>query len=273
MAERDRVRVRISATRTTAGVRQPFADEEGATRVAAEEGAFSRGDVRMPVFDLEDAGLEIDIDKAQIGEIISERIGSITSVYRALDTVAIDLRDFFPAVPELLPPAIDGRLLNPDGTGAAYVSVEAVQPASDAAAGAIAWIRHEAQTDRRGAFRLALPSRPVPDAGLELKVTGSNRATSLMVRRVDLVASAGTLGVLPLDVEITPLPRSVLAQLGDVVRPDVATRTSSRTPSSSPSRRRSSPSATATARQLSLELGDHRQVRLLDARPPRRPRS
>jgi hypothetical protein len=59
----------------------------------------------------------------------------------------------------------------------------------------------------------------LPDDGLTLLVRGGNRSTELQLRRLDLIAGDGSLGVLPLDVAVTPMPRSVLAQLSDVVRP------------------------------------------------------
>lgn len=180
-------------------------------------------DVReTPFLDLEDEGLEVQITKKQIEAIVAERIDSVAAVYKTLDVVKKDLKDFFPKVPEILPSTLDGRLLNPDGTPAEFVLVQALAPppvGSGTTKLERAWPRPETNTDRRGAFRLTLPPRPVPDDGLKLLVTGGNRATEIVVRRTDLVASNGSLGVVPLDVEISPMPRSVVSQLADVVLP------------------------------------------------------
>ena len=85
--------------------------------------------------------------------------------------------------------------------------------------GLASWPNPEQKTDRRGAFRLTLPPRPVPDDGLKLVITGSNRILEVGIRRADLIAGNGSLGILPLDQAVEPLPQSIVAQLGDVVLP------------------------------------------------------
>ncbi len=184
--------------------------------------------VREPMtsLDLEDLGLEVDITPEQIRSLLEERARATTQVLATVDLISKDLDLFRPQVPTGLPAAVSGTLVNPDGSPAARVRVRALEPSGVATAGnneryslVLPWPNPEALTDARGTFRIALPARPLPDDGLALLVTGGNRAVELQLRRIDLVAGDGTLGVLPLDVVVAPLPRSVLAQLGDVVRP------------------------------------------------------
>jgi hypothetical protein len=208
LAGREGDPIRVSVNREAEGAR--LVDGDVFDRLAA-----------TPFLDLEDAELEVKIAKAQIKSIVAERIESVAAVYNTLDIVRKDLKDFFPQVPEILPPTIDGRLFNPDGTPATFVLVQALPPPAAGGNGTVerGWPRRETHTDRRGAFRLSLPSRPVPDEGLKLLVIGGNRSTEVVVRRVDLVATSGSIGVVPLDTEISPLPRSVVSELGDVVLP------------------------------------------------------
>ena len=210
MSNGDRETIRVSLNREAARARL---------------GDTEMRDVRETPFldlDLEDEGLEVEIAKKQIEALVAERIDSVAAVYKTLDFVERTLKDFFPKVPEILPSTLDGRLLNPDGTAAEFVLVQALAPPPVGSGNTKierAWPRRETHTDRRGAFRLSLPPHPVPDDGLKLLVTGGNRATEVIVRWTDLVASSGSLGVVPLDVEISPMPRSVVSQLGDVVLP------------------------------------------------------
>jgi hypothetical protein len=171
--------------------------------------------------DLEDLGLRIEVDKAHLSELIARRSVAVTEVYRTLDLVGRDLVDFFPKVPEVLPAQIAGQLLNPNGEPATYVSVLAEEPApvAGAAQPERPWPNPQAYTDRRGAFQLTLPPRPVPDQGMNLLVRGSDRSLEVAIRRADLVTSHGVLGAIPLDRPVAPLERSVIAQLGDVVIP------------------------------------------------------
>ncbi len=180
----------------------------------------------MTSLDLEDLGLEVDIPAEQITALLEERAQATTQVLATVDRLTADLTVFRPQVPASLPAAVSGTLVNPDGSPAGQVRVRALEPTGVATAGdsstfslVLPWPNPEALTDGRGAFRLALPPRPLPDAGLVLLVVGGNRAVEVALRRTDLVAGDGALGVLPLDVVVSPLPRSVLSQLGDVVRP------------------------------------------------------
>lgn len=166
--------------------------------------------------DLEASGLTIEVTKEHIAGILQQRAMAATKVYSTLDRIGVDLVEFFPKVPEVLPSKIHGRLLNPNGTAAEGVSVRALEPADDSTT---PWPNPETLTDRRGAFALKLPPRPIADDGMRLIVVGDNRIVEVGIRRADLVAGNGDLGVLPLDQVVEPLPRSVIAQLGDVVVP------------------------------------------------------
>jgi hypothetical protein len=196
------------------------------------EGRESRGPlddaVATPVtsLDLEDLGLEVEISSDQLTALLEQRALATTQVLATVDRIAVDLDRFKPMVPASLPSSINGKILNPDGSPAADVRVRALEPTGVATAGnsetyslTLPWPNPEVLTDARGGFRLALPPRPLPDDGLTLLVHGSNRVVELQLRRLDLIAGDGSLGVLPLDVAVTPLPRSVLAQLGAIVLP------------------------------------------------------
>jgi uncharacterized membrane protein YgcG len=180
----------------------------------------------MTSLDLEDLGLEVDIAPEQLTALLEKRAEATTQVLTTVDRITVDLDRFRPLVPVSLPASINGTLLNPDGSPAAQVRVRALEPSGVATTGSqetfsltLPWPNPEVITDSRGGFRLALPPRLLPDDGLTLLVLGANRSVDVQLRRVDLVAGDGALGVLALDSAVAPLPRSVLAQLGDVVRP------------------------------------------------------
>lgn len=176
--------------------------------------------VREPLatLDLERSGLAVELSDDHVAAVLHERALAATKVFSMLDTFGTQLKDFFPAVPETLPPEIRGRLVNPDGTAAANVSVRALEP-TPASEPDRPWPNPESVTDRRGGFRLTLPARPIDDRGMRLLVTGADRALEVVLRRTDLIAGNGDLGVLPLDQSVEPLATSALARLGDVVVP------------------------------------------------------
>lgn len=231
-AARPQVTVRLAegarrGTEGLAGAAQGFAaaaadNPRGTFEVddgKAAELLLDRSVVQVPSLDLEELGLEVQINDEEIGQLFNERLDSVTRVFRTLDHLRKDLGELVPIVPQNLPPVIKGRLVNPDGSDAAYVSVRALEPpVDDTLTVRSSWPNPETRTDARGAFALHLPPRPLSDAGLTLLVTGSNRAVELGLRRIDLVGS-GALGTLPLELAVEPLPRSVLAQLGDVLLP------------------------------------------------------
>jgi hypothetical protein len=213
----------VAERRNTVRVSLHAATREGvefATGERPPDVEFARLDDRvldpLDSLDLEAAGLTIEVTKEHVAEILQQRAIAATQVYSTLDLIGKDLTKFFPKVPEVLPAKIHGRLLNPNGTAAEGVSVRALEPADDSIT---PWPNPETLTDRRGAFALNLPPRPIADEGMRLVVTGANRVVEVGVRRADLVAGNGDLGVLPLDQIVEPLPRSALSQLGDVVIP------------------------------------------------------
>jgi len=218
--------------------REMFARTEYRAATAAPGFTGARFEGTRAVQDLEDAGLSVRLDKRAVSALVSQRLDAVTQVHRTLEGVRQELVDFFPALPEALPPFVDGRLFNPDASPAAHVQVRALEPLPDPAEGnghgggsgngnggrpgafegvVRPWPLPTATTDARGAYRLALPPRPVPAQGLRLQIVGSDRQLEIVVKRSDLVSSAGSLGVQPLPQPVAPLRRSVVSQLKDVV--------------------------------------------------------
>ncbi len=172
----------------------------------------------LPLIDLENAGVRFELKTGALETALKDRLKSVGEVYGTLKRVGRDLTEFFPKVPEILPPFLDGRLLNPDATPAANVSVRALEP-PPVNGETRPWPQAEVRTDDRGGFRLALPPRPVPEAGLQLVVTGGNRQIETAIKRTDLIASNGSLGVVPLEAPVSPLPKSIIEQLKDIALP------------------------------------------------------
>ncbi len=163
---------------------------------------------------------QVTVGREVFEEIIRDRQVALIRIHSTLDQVAKDLSEYFPDVPEVLPPQIQGRLVNPDGTPVRIVSVEVEEPdyASDEVDGSpiiVTWPKPRSITDDRGVFSITLPTVPVPQSGLRLRVRGGNGATEVVLRRVDVLE--GKLGVLDLDRSLTPLPRSIVARLRDIV--------------------------------------------------------
>jgi len=200
-----------------------------AAKLTEAERGSAAIDNRIPGYvethDLEDFDLKIEVGPEALKSLLAARLDSVTQVYSTIETISKDLTTFKPKVPETLPASLTGRFVNPDGSPAANVRVRAIEPTSPTTTsdGAFAlqlpWSNPETITDARGAFKLALLPRPLPDDGLRLAVMGGNRVAEYGLRRIDLIAGFGALGLLPLEEPITPLPRSVVAQLGDLVLP------------------------------------------------------
>lgn len=175
--------------------------------------------------DLEDLGLEIKVTPPMVKGLLEERVASLTQVVRTVETVGNDLAAFRPRVPEVLPPALTGRFVNPDGSPAGQVRIRALAPTSVVTTkdgkfrNELPWPNPETISDTRGAFKLRLPPQLLPDDGLRLVLQGGNRLVEYGLRRIDLVAGSGELGLLPLDELLTPLPRSIISQLGDLAIP------------------------------------------------------
>lgn len=165
--------------------------------------------------------VRIKVSEEALQELIVEKQLGATQLYRALDVIHKDLERFFPKVAETMPPKIEGVLLNPDGTAARNLSVEAQPPKytpeeikKDRTLEQVRWPRPRDITDARGAFVLHLPAVPIPCSGLTLKVSGAGGTVLLDIKRVEL--SDAQLGVLPLTRPLAPLPTSVVARLADI---------------------------------------------------------
>ncbi|MFD1611147.1 hypothetical protein ACFSCW_04955 [Sphingomonas tabacisoli] len=194
------------------------ADARSNAAVSGHEAEAVREIPALPLIDLEAAGVKFELRRDAIETALHDRLKSIGEVYGTLKRVGRDLTDFFPKVPEILPPFLDGRLLNPDASPAVNVSVRSLEP-PPVDGETRPWPQAEVRTDDRGGFRLALPPRPVPEAGLRLLVTGGNRQIETAIKRTDLIASNGSLGVVPLDAPVSPLPKSIIEQLKDIAIP------------------------------------------------------
>ncbi|MFM2399419.1 MAG: hypothetical protein RL341_1576, partial [Pseudomonadota bacterium] len=175
--------------------------------------------------------VELDIPDAAIQNVIADKQIAATHIYKTLDIIGKDLTLFFPKVLACMPGAVSGTLLNPDGSVAPGVIVEALQPAysdkdkQDAAAANVSlnlagWSTPHAVSDARGTFKINLPSVPIPEKGLVLSVRGGNGGQTLDIKRV--VALDGALGTLILEKTLTPVQTSVLTQLRGIQEDIVA---------------------------------------------------
>ncbi|MCL3862269.1 hypothetical protein [Actinotalea sp. K2] len=224
------IEVRVSARRPSTpeptialepGQERPTVDAPPATGRTPWDTRAIRHVPTLNLLERDDISVAIPVEHA--GKILQDRMRAVTEIYSTLDHVRGDLERYVKVVPENLPASLRGQLVNPNGTDAAHVSVRALEPTGTTTVGTqkikplTAWTNPETRTDARGSFRLALPQRPIPDDGLTLRVSGSNRAIELTLRREDLIGGLGKLGTLPLDHHVSALPRSVLAQLGDVL--------------------------------------------------------
>ncbi|MEQ1734846.1 MAG: hypothetical protein ABL886_00280 [Rhodoglobus sp.] len=223
MVERKKEAVRVAMRRvvddgTGIGTARSTFDRQPTDRQVGDGLLDDRVLDPLSTFDLEAEGLTIDVTKEHIASILQDRAVAATQVYSTLDLIGKDLVAFFPKVPEILPSKVHGRFVNPDGTATEGVSVRAIEPTIVGTPDR-PWPNPEDLTDRRGAFVLSLPPRPIADGGMRLVVAGANRIVEVAVRRADLITGNGDLGVLTLDERVEPLPRSVLAQLGGVVIP------------------------------------------------------
>jgi hypothetical protein len=165
--------------------------------------------------------IRLDVPPDALKEVIAQKQLAVTQVFKTLDVVHKDLGDFLIKVADPIAPALDGVLLNPDGTPAAGLSVEAQAPQytqaeikADPKLANFAWPQPHTVTDARGAFRLAVPTVPVPSNGLALTVRGASDSLTLALNRVLLVD--GHAGTLPLAKALAPLPVSVVAQLKEI---------------------------------------------------------
>jgi hypothetical protein len=173
--------------------------------------------------------IKLQVPPDALREVIAQKQAAVTHIYRTLDGVNRDLQTFFPKLSDTLPAAVDGVLLNPDGSPAAGVSVEALEPAytreettTNPALTSVAWARPQDVTDARGAFRLNLPAVPIPANGLKLQMRGANALLEMNVKRV--VLNEGRIGVLPVERALVPLQQeSIVARLKGIQSDILAT--------------------------------------------------
>ncbi|MDD5199093.1 MAG: hypothetical protein PHC88_04760 [Terrimicrobiaceae bacterium] len=173
--------------------------------------------------------IHLEVPREALREVIAQKQAAVTHIYRTLDGMQKDLRDFFPKITETLPTVADGILLNRDGTPAAGISVEALAPAyspeekkAHGAQANVPWTAPQDLTDVRGGFRLNLPPVPLPVAGLRLQLRGENAVMELNVKRVQLAGAQ--LGVIPVEGMLAPLRQeSVVARLKEIQSDILAT--------------------------------------------------
>ncbi len=182
---------------------------------------LASSDLRLVVGRPQVGEIRLEVPDEAISEIIEGSRDALTRVYRALDVIRVDLKEFFPRVLDALPPRLEGVLLNPDGSPAPNVSVEVPAPQyteeerkADAKLDTLRWGNPRDVTDDRGAFALALPVAPSPADGLLLRVRGAGAVAELRVLRRDLLGAR--LGSLVLPRPVRPLATSVLARLRDI---------------------------------------------------------
>ncbi|HEU4532991.1 MAG TPA: hypothetical protein VFS00_02695, partial [Polyangiaceae bacterium] len=147
-------------------------------------------------------------------ELLRHRARAATRIYAAVEALGHDLGDFFTKVSDALPPSLTGVFLNPDGSPARRVSVEALSPAyGPGEASEVAWPVPRDTTDARGSFGLLLPQVPVPKAGLTLRVRGADATEEIVVKAVDLLD--GSTGTIVLSRRLEPIETSLVSSLGE----------------------------------------------------------
>ncbi|NOD32777.1 hypothetical protein [Ruegeria atlantica] len=168
-------------------------------------------------------GVGIDLSAEVINDLVDQRVQATGAVFRQLETIRKDLTDgFLGAVVPTLAPKLRGELINPDGTPAERVIVEALRPTFTASEGIdnadFSWAVKAAVTDARGLFSLDLPNLRLPQNGLRLRIRGQNTTLTEAVPRID--ALDGELGLVVLDRTVLPLQRSILGELADILPVD-----------------------------------------------------
>lgn len=108
---------------------------------------------------------------------------------------------------QLLPPHIVGTLVQPGGTAAARVQVEAEVPTTDISA-----TPPRALTNDDGSFEILLPRGAAISNQLTLTVRGANGSAQLQLQPAD-IGSTGLVGTLQLPNALSPLPVSIVESL------------------------------------------------------------
>lgn len=165
-------------------------------------------------------GEGIELAPETVAELVDARVQATGAVFKQLGSFKDELGEsgFFTGIPATLAPKLRGELLNPDGTPAERIMVEALRPQFGSQEGMdgvdFAWAVPKAVTDRRGKFSLRLPALRAPQDGLRLRLRGQNAILTLDVPRVD--ALDGELGLTVLERTLRPLAQSVVGELADL---------------------------------------------------------
>jgi len=162
--------------------------------------------------------LHIDVPPEAIHDVIRDKQVAITHVYKTLDAIQLDLKNYFPKLADVFAPQLSGILLNPDGSPAAGLTVNADPPKyaadeikANADLASVQWPAPHDITDARGGFRLQLPGVPVPKEGLILQVKGKEASDVVPLKRVLLLD--GDIGTQILSKKLAPLSTSIVSQL------------------------------------------------------------
>jgi hypothetical protein len=191
------------------------------SRMLSAIGLSSRPAAEMPVpASAVPSDFRITVGDKALTRVLGEQREAVTRVYQTLHAVGRDLEAFFPGVPRVFARRLEGRLLNPDGLPARRVSVEALQPEYtdrelEGGADAVVWPAPLDTTDDRGAFGLRMPVVPIPESGLRLRLRGGNGVEEVAFRRIEM--ESGKLGLVPLVRPLTPLSKSVISSLKEIV--------------------------------------------------------
>jgi hypothetical protein len=186
-------------------------------REPTRAGSLGDGDRLRGATTFDTPPITIEVGRDTIEEIVASRKLALTQVYNTLDVIRDDLKNFFPAVPQIVPSRLEGQLVNPDGSPGATLSVEVQKPSYSQSerVGAFSWPEPRAITDGRGVFSVALPAVPIPEKGLALRVRGGNDVTKVTVPASNLIDEQ--MGLEVLDRTLTPLPGSIVSELKDIV--------------------------------------------------------
>ena len=167
----------------------------------------------------ENDSMNLELGAEAFSDFVKVRKLAVTQVHKSLTKIRADLSKFFPKIRELFPETISGELVNPDGTPAERVSVEAQKPeyTPDEKVTNISWPTPNAITDKRGVFTLKMPRLPLPEKGLNMRVRGRSSSVTLFIEKADFLGTRGRLGLLPLERELAPLTTSIVSKLKDLV--------------------------------------------------------
>ncbi len=165
-------------------------------------------------------GEGIELSPDVVAEFVEARAQATGIVFKQLGTFKEELGDagFFTGIPATLAPTLRGELLNPDGSPAERLIVQALRPVFGPNEGIdnndFGWPVTKVVTDKRGKFSINLPALRVPQDGLNLRLRGQNAAITIDVARID--ALDGDMGLTVLERTLQPLQQSVVGELADL---------------------------------------------------------